>query len=311
MAKRKFEEESLEQSVTPNAKRATPASAEKNSISLLNELKIATVTYEVVSHLGPPHCPVITSKVLVRLPETELTFHGVANSKQKSKLHCAVQALHYLVKCSNTLAPHETAFYLDRIRNDFASLNIPYPDDTFNDELYTSFTSSTEVTVIETITKPAPQDVAPIKAEAANEAGKIEAKVTEMLNDNNLPSLLQYLIPNECFTLQTTQDQSTVSSGGLFHAQLRVGKNFPVNARNYAYKKETISPVDKLNPLIKETEHEYIFLGHGKSKMIARFNAIKTALTFLFNIKLKSEGKSYLNYLISSNSIIIGRFDPY
>ena len=291
----------------------------KNSVSILNELKqvqpkIQQIEFKHVSQEGPSHDPLFTHNISFRLNNESISFNGTGNSKPKAKLHASVIALDFLLRQPDLFTPFQIVSFHNSIVNDFNTLkidlNVFYKISNDHD------TSNASNLKIENMTT---TEINPNEAEANSKKeevfanlGKIleqnfvaktgdqheekqphvikitqkaEAKVNEYLQAKNLPSLFNYLVPNECCFFNLTACEGGCDNSKVFQTELHVKKEFPTNSRNVAYR-QPVRPIDKNNALIKENEPEFIFHGYGKSKAQSKANALRTAIEYLFTIKL-------------------------
>jgi hypothetical protein len=127
---------------------------------------------------------------------------------------------------------------------------------------------------------------------------KIESRVSEFVEKNNLLSLINYLIPPELMQFNVSEYQAKLDSSKNFHCELIIVKNFPENARSVYYKKSNlVIPANNSN--IRESNEHLFINAFGKNKAFSKFNASKIALELLFNITLNSKSgkEKKLNFI--------------
>jgi hypothetical protein len=293
----------------------------KNSLSILNEIKqVQPIKFETISKEGPSHEPFFKISLKFTLKQLEQEFFGTGNSIKRARLHASVSALVYLTKTPEFFTPFQLVSHHSSILNDLKSLNIEaseffgiktkalsQTDNQTNNitnnntnkeeeiKAYTSETSSLatksiEISVTVEANKEKKVELNPAQVQAkVEQAKKTQIIVDGYLNANNLPSLFNYLVPNE-FCFYSLKSEIGTDNSKTFETELRVKKDFPENSRNILYRIQPARVVDKNNALIKEVDDELVFLGLGKSKTASKVNAIRVAIEFLFSINLEKNG---------------------
>jgi dsRNA-specific ribonuclease len=272
----------------------------KNSMAILNEIKnIQPIKFEEVSQEGPSHSPNFTCSLSININGSSSVFYGSGKEKKKAKLHAAVLALNHVSKIPDFLNPFQVVLFNQHIQNDLKSLNLTSMSfESLNSTSFETIREDSSMKIETLLTEssfnlklpPVEKKPDPAQAQAKTEqAAKIRATVDGYLKSDNVPSLFNYLVPNE-FCLYNLRNEAGTSHSKTFETELRVMKNFPESPRTLIYKTQPPRAVDKNNALIKETADELFFLGMGKSKAASRINALRIAIEFLFTIKLEKHG---------------------